>query len=55
MGVLTEIRARDGSVFWISSDFPDEWNDVKWMMVEERYSAALTPAQLYDVIEEVQP
>ena len=55
MGVLTEIRARDGSVYWISSDFPGEWNDVKWMAVEARYSTALTPAQLYDMIEEAKP
>ena len=35
MGMLTEIHASDGSVYWIVSSFPGGMNDVKWMAVEE--------------------
>ena len=40
MGMLTEIHASDGSVYWIVSHFPGEMNDVKWMAVEEKYGEA---------------
>ena len=43
MGMLTEIHASDGSVYWIVCGFPGEMNDVKWVAFEEQYGEARTP------------
>ena len=40
MGMLTEIRAADGSVYWISSEVPSEWRDCTWMQIEAKYLGA---------------
>ena len=53
MGMLTEIHAADGAVYWIVSEFPGEMRDVKWMAVEDRYKEARTPQELYGMIEAV--
>ena len=55
MGMLTEIHAADGSVYWIVSTFPDEMNDVKWMAVEAQYGEARTPEDLYNMIRTTEP
>ena len=48
MGMLTEIRASNGEVYWIVSSFPGEMNDVKWMSIEDQYGDARTPEELYN-------
>ena len=55
MGMLTEIHASDGSVYWIVSTFPDEMNDAKWMAVEAQYGEARTPEDLYNMIRATVP
>ena len=50
MGMLTEIHASTGSVYWIVSSFPGQMNDVKWMAVEQQFRDANTPEELYDRI-----
>ena len=34
MGMLTEIHASTGAIYWIVSSYPGQMNDVKWMAVE---------------------
>ena len=53
-GVLVELRDEFGNVYWISCDFPGEWNDVKWMAVEEAHKAT-SPRELFDMLEEIHP
>ena len=53
-GALVELRDELGNVYWISCDFPGEWNDVKSMAVEQAHQAA-TPRELFDMIEEIHP
>ena len=55
MGMLTEIHAAHGSVYWISSEFPGDWRDCKWMQIEEKYLGARAPKEIVDMIEEVTP
>ena len=55
MGMLTEIHAADGNVYWIVSEFPGEMRDVKWMAVEDRFKEAKSPQDLYNMIEAVAP
>ena len=55
MGMLTEIHAADGSIYWIVSEFPGEMRDVKWMAIEDRYREARCPQDLYNMIEAVAP
>ena len=47
MGMLTEIHASTGAVYWIVSSYPGQMNDVKWMAVEQQYADARTPEELY--------
>ncbi|WP_353239689.1 hypothetical protein [Limnohabitans sp.] len=54
MGMLVEIHG-GGNVFWLYSEYPWEWRDVKWMSVEEKHRDALTPKSLFDMIETVSP
>ena len=53
MCMLTEIRAADGSVYWIVSEFPGGMRDVNWMAVEDQYKEARTPQYLYNMIQAV--
>ena len=53
MGMLVEVH--DGNVYWLRTEHPWEWRDVKWMKVEEQHSNALTPRMLLDMIETVSP
>ena len=55
MGMLTEIHASDGSVYWLVSTFPGEMNDVKWMAVEERYGEPHAPQDLCNMIQTTVP
>ena len=50
MGMLTEIHASTGAVYWIVSSYPGQMNDVKWMAVEQQHADARTPEELYNRI-----
>ena len=54
-GMLTEVVASDGSVYWMLAEYPTDWHDVKWMAVEERHAGAASPAQLFAMLEQVRP
>ena len=47
MGMLTEIHASTGAVYWIVSSYPGQRNDVEWMAVEQQHADASTPEELY--------
>ena len=53
-GVLVELRDEHGNVYWISCDFPGEWNDIKWMSVKQAHQAA-SPRDLFNMLEEIHP
>ena len=55
MGMLTEIYASDGSIYWIVSEFHGEMNGVKWVAVEDQYGEARTPQDLYYMIRATVP
>ena len=55
MGMLTEIHASDGSVYWIVSTFPEEMTDAKLMAVEAQYGEARAPEDLYNMIRTTGP
>ena len=55
MGMLTELHAADGSVYWLVSTFSDEMHDAKWMAVEAQYGEARTPEDLYNMIRSTVP
>ena len=44
-----------GDVFWLFCDFPYEWRDVKWMAIEEKHPNAKSPAELFQMLEDVHP
>ena len=47
MGMLTEIHASTGAVYWIVSSYPGQMNDVKWMAVEQQFRDVNTPEEPY--------
>ena len=55
MGMVTEIHAVDGAVYWIVSVFPGAMRDAKWMAVEDRLKEARPPQELCSMIEAVLP
>ena len=46
MGMLTEIHASTGDIYWIVSSYSGERNDVKWMAIEQQHGDARTPEEL---------
>ena len=50
MGMLTEIHASNGAIYWIVSSYPGEMHDVKWMAIKEQSGDAGSPSDLYNRI-----
>jgi hypothetical protein len=46
MGMLTEMHASTGAVYWMVPSYPGQMNDVKWMAVEQQFADANTPEEL---------
>ena len=55
MGMLTEIHVKDGSVYWVISEFLVEMRDVKWIEMEDKHKEARTLQEIFDMIETVKP
>ena len=55
MGMLVELRASDGDIFWIPATYPREVKDCKWMRVEEDMGPVATPAELFARIQAIKP